>query len=168
MISMRTMTGRELRWVRPKFFKRSYELRSEDTVVATLAFEQQFAWGALGAAEEGTWTFGRSGFLRSQITVQQAKTAQEVATVSERPGRRQQQVLLPDGTCYMIRSDFFRSRLSLETQSGEALALIRRRGIFRMVWETEIRYSAKSNEDLPWLVLLTWYYILIVRSRSRG
>lgn len=168
MIDLRSMTGRELQWVRPAPFKRMYELRSGDTLVAEVRFEHPVGWTALARTGEGSWTFERSGFLRSKITVRNNDTSTEVANIPEKRSRRKQQVLLPDGSSYTLSSDFFRTRFTLETATGEPLAFVQRRGIFRVSWQTEIRYRSKSNPELPWLVMLLWFYILILRSRSRS
>jgi hypothetical protein len=161
------MVGRELQWMRPSVLRRQYELRSGDTVVGEFGFERSLGWTALGKTGEGTWTFDRSGFLRSRITVRDATSSNEVGTVSEKLARRRQQVILPDSSSYAMSSDFFRSRFTLETATGEQLAVVQRRGFFRIVWHVEVRYKAKSIPELPWLVLLVWYHILIQRSRSR-
>lgn len=167
MTNLRSMVGRELQWTRPSLLKRVYELRSGDTVVGEVTFEHPMRLTALGRTGEGNWTFERSGLLRSKITVRSAESAQEVGNIPERRARRRQQVILPDGSSYAIGSDFFRSRFTLESATGEALAIVQRRGFFKIVWHVEVRYRSKSIPELPWLVLLVWYYILILRSRSR-
>ena len=167
MTNLRSMTGRELQWVRPGAFKRHYELRSGDTVVGELGFERSVGWTASGKTGEGTWNFDRSGFLRSRITVRDTASTNEVGAFSEKFVRRKEEILLPDGSSYAIGVNGFRSRFTLETPTGETLAVVQRRGFFRVVWHVEVRYKAKSIPELPWLVLLVWYYILILRSRAR-
>lgn len=166
MTNLRSMVGRELQWVRPSLLKRWYELRSGDTLVGELGFERSMGWTASGKTGEGGWTFDRSGFLRSKITVRDSTSSNEVGIVPEKRVRRRQQISLPDGSSFAMTSDFFRSRFTLETSTGEPLAIAQRRGFFRTVWHVEVRYRAKGVPELPWLILLVWYYILIIRSRS--
>jgi len=167
MHNLRSMSGRQLHWVRLSPFKRTYELRSGETPVAEIKFEKPIGWTATATTGEGTWIFERSGFLRSRIAIRDAATT-EIANIPEHRGRRRQQILLANGSSYAIRRNFLGTQFALETASGEGLAFINRIGIFRQTWQTEIRYRAKSITGMPWLVMLVWYYILVLRSRSRA
>ncbi len=162
------MAGRELRWIRPATLKQAYELRSGETVVAELKLTNAFGRTATTMSGDGSWIFERTGFLQSQLHVRDAATLVEIASLSENRLKRSQRVVLPDGSQYVIRFDFFGTEYTLETASGEVLAFTKRRGFFRMVWITEIRYKAKAASELSWLVLLMWYYILIRRRRGRA
>ena len=168
MTTLTSTAGRELRWIRPALFKQEYELRSGETVVAELKLANALGRTATAMSGDGSWIFERTGFLQSRLHVRDAATLVEIASLSENRLKRSQQVVLPDGSQYVIRFDFFGTEYTLETASGEILAFTKRRGFFRVIWATEIRYRAKTHSELPWLVLLMWYYILIRRRRGRA
>ena len=168
MMSLRSVTGRELEWVKPRLFKRIYELRSGDNLLGEITFERPRGWTASARTGEGAWTLERTGFATSRVSVRSTGASNEVGSIQERRGRRTQQIALPDGSSFTLRSDFLKTRFILETNPDEPLVILRRRGIFRATWEAEIRYRARSIPQLPWLVMLMWFYVLMVRHRAHA
>lgn len=73
-----------MNWTKTKTFKRHYELREGDRVVASLKFEG--LCGSLATAQAGkeSWTLKRSGFLRPRVTVRQAGSEAELAVFEPR------------------------------------------------------------------------------------
>jgi hypothetical protein len=80
--------GRELIWVRPKSFRRGFELRSGETVLGTLVWSR----GSQAIAQwgESQYRFDRKGWFKSRITVYTPASAQDtgepLATFSPRSG----------------------------------------------------------------------------------
>jgi len=59
--------GGELRWVKPKWLKRYYELRAGDSVVATLT--RAGGSGAVGEWSGGRYRFAQKGWFHPRIVV---------------------------------------------------------------------------------------------------
>jgi len=162
-----SMTGRELQWSRPHLSKRIYELRAGDTLVAELSFAKQLGWTATASAGGQSREFTRTGLFRSTITVRDSTTGEEVASISDNPFRRKLDITLPNKSHFVLTSNFWGTEFEIQSSTGEALALTRSRGFFRRVWTAEIRYAAKSNHQLLWLVPMLRYYSLLRQHRSR-
>ncbi|MBI5471727.1 MAG: hypothetical protein HY961_05230 [Ignavibacteriae bacterium] len=168
MTHLNTLAGREMVWTRPSLFKSSYELRSSETVVAELKFENALGRKATAHADRRVWLLERTGFLQTKLLVRDHSTQNEIASLTEKRLKRSQEVVTSDGTRFVISFNFWGTEFTLATTSGEVLATMRRRGFFNVSWPTEIRHKAKSLPEVSWLVLLMWYYILLRRRRSRS
>lgn len=160
------MTGRELQWSRPHLSKRIYELRAGDTLVAELSFAKQLGWTATASADGQSREFTRAGLFRSTITVRDSTTGEEVATISDNPFKRKLHIMLVDESRFLLTSNFWGTEFAIQSSTGETLALMRSRGFLRRIWTAEIRYAAKSNHHLLWLVPMLRYYSLLRQHRS--
>jgi hypothetical protein len=69
MQSIRNAQGHALSWQQQQPHPRAYELRSGETVFATLRWLQAFGSLAQADTTEGQWTFKRVGFWRPRVTV---------------------------------------------------------------------------------------------------
>ena len=68
MKSIREAAGRDLQWKRVKWWKREFELRSGDEVLAKL-YQQKGIHSVFGEASDGQWVFKRRSFWSRDIVV---------------------------------------------------------------------------------------------------
>ncbi len=69
---------KELKWVEPYLLKKEYELRSGEETIANLKFRSSFGTLATGESEDGCWTFKRTGFFKTKITIRESDTDKEL------------------------------------------------------------------------------------------
>jgi hypothetical protein len=83
------IAGQELRWIKPKWTRREFELHSGDAVMATLRWTRgSRAEGAFAGGEE--YRFQREGWLRQRILIHQAadgNAGEPIASLTCRGGR---------------------------------------------------------------------------------
>jgi len=76
--------------------------------------------------------------------------------------------LYPEGETVFIKADFFGWKAILQTESGEPIAEVRRRGLLGRHYEVELRRRGKAYPEFPWLVLLLWYVLLLLKRRMHS
>jgi hypothetical protein len=84
MKSLSHLNHTVLSCVQPKTLDRFFEIRQNEEVVATLAFESKFGTLATAITADGTWTFKRVGFLNPHITVRCSAKEEDLAVYEPR------------------------------------------------------------------------------------
>lgn len=166
MKQMRNLSGRELRWVQPRAFRCSYELRDGEEVVATLQSAQNSSSAVVFESADGRWTFRRAGFWVPQTIVFDS---------SERAiARFHPNFWYPGGTLDIegagtlkAKSNFSMSRLDFRDGDVEPVIRCERfRGIFHRGSITRIAPPAAGRGELPWLVGLAWHLALKMQDEA--
>ena len=168
MRNIESMVGRDLNWVRPGIFKRSYELHAGDIVVATLGWSTILSMEAKAESADGCCKFARKGIWKTEITVTQCEHAEPLVTFMGARISRNQKIDLPGGKQVFLKTNFWRTRYTLETDTREPLAIISRERFFSGANHLELRRRGTSYAEFPWLVLLMWYLILLARRRAQA
>jgi hypothetical protein len=159
MRSLARLAGQELAWVQPAALRREHELRAGEDVVASLRFQR----GSLADAEaDGDhWTFKREGFWNPRITVRVIGSDTNVAVFRPRwlgGGTLE----LPDGRAFGLSSaNFWQSEWVWQEKDQQLIRFKGRHGFLKANGAVEIQPAAASLAELPLLVLLGWYLILL-------
>jgi hypothetical protein len=168
MKNIESMVGRELQWVQPSFFKRMYELRSGDIVVAKMEWAKFLGMAVKAESADGCWMFDQKGLWKSQITAKKCDQDEALMTVEEERFKRTQKLTLSDGRHVTLKSNFWRTTFTLETDTHEPMAIVRKHGLFSTKFDVELRRKGTSFREFPWLVLLMWYLVLVAIRRARA
>ena len=155
-----------LRWHRPSLLRAEYELKSGDVLVATLRFRS--AWGTFATAQsgDGCWTFKRVGFWQTRVTVRPCDSDEEIATFRNNTWHGGGTLLLPNGRQYPANTNFWQTQYEFKTQTGESLIHYRNRGLLSMSADVAIRPEAQDVPELPWMVALGWYLMIMMQNDS--
>lgn len=149
----------ELLWLQPVARKREHELRAGDDLVASLRFQR----GSLADAEaEGKhWTFKRQGFWHPRVTVRVPGSDMDIATF--RPHWAGGGTLeFPDGrTVRLTTANLWQTEWAWQDKDQPLIRFKGRHGIVKAKGAAEIEPAAASSPDMPLLVLLGWYLILL-------
>jgi hypothetical protein len=160
MKRMAEVADRGLVWVQPSVMKDAYELRAGDEVVATLVFRRS----TLATAETGdrSWTFKREGFWRPQVTVRAADSEQNEAIF--RPGWAGGGTLELGGgrTLRLGAANFWHTQWDWQLPDGStAVHFKSRSGFLKSGAEVQIEDGARHLPELPLLVVLGWYLLVL-------
>ena len=151
--------GQELLGIQPAARKREHELRAGDDVVATLRFQR----GSLAdaEAEANHWTFKRQGFWHPRVTVRAAGSDADIAVFHPRwvgGGTLE----FADGRALRLSSaNFWQSEWVWQEKEQPLIRFKGRHGLIKAKGAVEIQPEAVRIPDLPLLVLLGWYLILL-------
>jgi hypothetical protein len=162
MRSVYELSGEELRWVKPKWLKRQYELRAGDEVVATLV--RSGGSGAVGEWSGGRYAFSQKGWFNQRVLVGDGATI-DADTPLATFTRRGSVLTLADGrTLFWRKPSVWKSRrvwsdgaaplVEFDPASGYASPRV------------TITPEGARVSELPLLLLLGQY--LIVRAREES
>lgn len=162
MTNMSDLTARELQWVQPSAKKQYYELQAGDLAVCSLHMESSFNARAKAINAEGSWDFDRKGFWQRRVTICKAGSAEELAVYNANTWRQGGTLSMPFGRTYLLKFNFWNTQFSVTTENEQALLSITKiRGMFHYSGNLEIHSLAKHLPELPWLVPLSWYLIMM-------
>lgn len=157
-------TGQELKWVQPDGSKMEYELRTgEGEVVAALRFRSSFGSFATATSADGTWTFKRVGFFQTKATIRAARSEADLAFFENNTWKSGGTLQFADGRKFLANTNFWETQLDFSTESGDPLISYKRiGGIIHLSSVIEIHPLTKNIPELPWMVMLGWYLILMM------
>ncbi len=166
MDKIANFVGLPLLWRRVGLLRAEYELRSDDLVVATLQFRS--AWGTFATAQsgDGCWTFKRVGFWQTRATIRACDSEEEIATFKNNTWSHGGTLVFPDGRQYPANTNFWQTQYEFTTAAGEPLIHFHNRGFFGSSAEVTILPQAKEMPELPWMVSLGWYLIIMMQNDS--
>ncbi len=173
MESILGLKDEPLHWVQPKRDKQ-FELRTADALYGTLHFES--IWGTRARAEtaDGSWTFKRVGFLNPRITVRQVGSDQDLAVYVPK--------FWGDGYVELVERNYHWKALGFwAAQWGfagpdEKFLFLMNHGkdefklsdLLKIQAHVEIAPEARGMADLPLLMLLGWYLLILHQEDATG
>ena len=159
-----------LYWIQPKALERWFELRAEDRVVATLGWQTSCGTLARGEAADGRWTFKRVGFLNPRVTVRESGSEIDLAVFWPR--------WLGDGTLEFAygrafrwqSTNFWATDWMFADADGTPVVAFKQGSpegklsdMFKMQALIDIYPEARDLPELPLLVLVGWYLMILRR-----
>lgn len=163
MLTFQQMAGQPLTWEQPKRAAHRYELRAGDTTLATLRWESAFHARAIAQTADGAaWSFERKGFGGSSVLV--SSSFSTGATFKRFGWGSNGQLTLPDGRAWRWEQQghWGTSWAWLGTDGQPLVKLQQQAGFFKMTGLVQIAPGAESLPELPLLVLLGWYLMVIM------
>jgi hypothetical protein len=159
------VAGQELVWVQPARLRQDFELRASNDVVATLRFER--ATLASGETAENRWTFKREGFWHPQVTVR-VRDSDANAAVFIPAWTGGGTLELPQGRLLRFgAANFWRSQFGWSDSAGKPLVHFKsHQGLLKMEGQVDIETGALADPELPLLVVLGWYLLVLSASDS--
>jgi hypothetical protein len=144
-------------WVKPKWIRRQFALRSGDTVLATLTWTRGSS--ALAQWDASQYHFSRQGWLRPRVLVRDASagdTSEPLATFTQRGGA----LSFPDGRVFFWKKP---KRLTNEHVWANAAGteLVRFRAGRHSTATVTTPPEAAPQPELPVLILLGQYLLVL-------
>ena len=156
----------EIAWTQLSGFKSQYELRFGDDLIATMNFPKMLSSAAIVECEDGTWTIERVGFLSSKTVVRPAKSDKEIATYTARAWKGGGVIELSGERKLMLSMNIWKSTMDICKEGEESLVTLKGRGFFKYCVDVRMNRSATQWPELPWLVALAFYQMIMMRRDS--
>jgi len=157
----------ELIWTQPNAFKEEYELRGDDNLVGTLKFRSAFGSLAIAETAEGCWTFKRVGFFSTRVSVRTCDSETDIAVFKNNTWSGGGTLELPNGRTYRASTNFWQTKLELISEYDQlVLSYSDIGGFFRRTASVKIEQTAVQMSDLPWIVMLSWYLVVMMQRDS--
>lgn len=170
MKNMRDFIGQPMEWIQPNAADRSYDLRARTDVVATLRWPKAGGSLALGESADGNWSFKRTGFISTKVTVRATGTESNIAVYSPNWLAGKGTLELAGGGRYLWTiMDFGGSQWAFCNESGEPLVH------YKVEWRlqkataaVEIAPAGAAVSELSLLTMLGWYFIVLAAEDQIG
>lgn len=152
-------------WVQPARSQRAFELHASDDVVAALRFER--ASLANGVTAWQKWTFKREGFWHRQVTIQMRDSGDAAVFTPAWMGGGALE-LSQGRTLRFGATNFWRSHWDWSDTATQAslVHLKRHARMLKMQGQVEIETEAVTYPELPLLVVLGWYLMILSTRNS--
>lgn len=159
------LADQPLKWEQPSALKMEYELRTEGgEPAATLRFRSSFGSFATAQGADVCWTFKRIGFFRTQVTIRVCGSDDDIANFKNNTWTSGGTLELADGRKFQAATNFWQTKFGFETESGEKLIEFEQSGLLRLSVTVEIHPSAVSMAELPLMVTLGCYLIVMMNT----
>ncbi len=170
MKNIRDSIGQPMEWIQPNAADRSYELRARTDVVATLRWPKTGGSLALGESADGNWSFKRTGFISTRVTVRATGTEPNIAVYSPNWLAGKGTLELASGAKYLWTIiGFWGSQWAFCNEAGEPLVHYRVEWLLQKATATvEITPAGAAVSELSLLTLLGWYFIVLAAEDHIG
>ena len=159
--SFEGVTGTELTWERVRGGHGQYALTSAQGLFATLQREKASGSLFTGTAAAGTWTFKRTGFFHTRVTVRVTGGEQELAVFSPR-WSGSGTLEFPDGRRYSwAPASFWHQEWVLRDAAGADILRLRT-GMTTAKGVLAIEPAAAKLVELPLLSMFAWYLLVLL------
>lgn len=152
-----------LKWDQPSVLKMWYELRTpEGEPAATLHFRSSFGSFATAESGDGCWTFKRTGFFRTKVTIRACDSDVDIAIFKNNTWSGGGTLELADGRTFQAATNFWQTKFAFQTEAGEKLIEFQKGGLLHLSARVEIQPGVCSNAELPLMVTLGFYLIVMM------
>ena len=147
-----------LAWSRPSLFRREFELRSGETLVATLRIRGAFRAVGLVESAAGTWVFARSGFLQRRATIREG--GRDVAAFSSTSwSGHAGEIAFASGRRFELAVNLWATRVEVRSEVRGPLVVMHKRGWCGRNADVEIA-PGPTLPELPVLVTYAWFHLV--------
>ncbi len=157
------LVGQRLKWAQPNGWKLKFQLEADDQPAASLEFRSMLGSFATGVSGDGSWTFKRTGFVRTKVTIRRSGEETEVATFANNTWSGGGTLHLSSGRVLQASSNLWQSQIVFQTESGEPLLTFKSGGFVHLSAELVIEPAGWKLPELPWIVMLGWYLLVMMR-----
>ena len=163
-----------LSWSQPKALHRAFELRDGDRLLGALSFVKAYGSLAEASMAAGEWTFKRVGFLRPRVTVRRRGQETDLAIYQPKGWGAGGDLQFAGGRVYAWKSaNFWSTKFDFVDVAGMTIIAFRP-GMEESRWPdffkfqalVEIDASARRLEELPLLLALGWYLMILQHEDS--
>jgi len=160
------LVGKQLKWVQPRVLKMQYELRADDELAATLGFRSSFGSFARGESADGCWTFKRMGFWQTRVTVRTRGEDVDIATFKNNTWSGGGTLELSAGRKFLATTNFWQTNFEFQDELGGTLIKFKSGGLIHLSATVNVEPNALTLPELPWVVMLGWYLIVMMHMDS--
>lgn len=164
----------ELFLVQPRATRRNFILRSGERIIGQLDFRSEFDSLADAISANEAWTFKRVGFFSPHVTVRRAGSKIEIATCHPNWTGTESKIQFSSGEVYLWKvASFWATSYSFSNGDGIELITFRSGSVEKNISNlftnqalVHIAFEAWQLVELPLIVLLGWYLVLLQQDDS--
>jgi hypothetical protein len=158
--------GENLILIQPSLFRREYEFRSVNELLAKMYFPSVFSLTAVVEGFDDKYEIIRPSFWKTDIAIRKFGYDMSFASLTTNFFRTRGSIDLQNGKKLNLKFGAFRKSCQVFSESGELLLLFQNRFSFKQQNIVTIQKSFTLIDENPWTVMMIWY--LILQNRKNG
>ena len=166
METLSNYIGEDLILIQPSFFKREYEFRSSNELLAKMYFPKFFSLTAVVEGFEEKYEIIRPSFWKTDIAIRKAGYDLSFATLTTNFFRTKGSIALQNGKSVNLKFGAFKRICEIFSESEELLVVIQNKFSLKDKNIVTIQKPSSIVDDNPWMIMMIWYLILENKKKS--
>lgn len=155
--------GQTLTWATPALLKRAYELHAQGDLVGTLRFRSLLGTFATAESAAGSWTFKRTGFFATRITVRAPDSDRDLAVFRPTTWSGGGTLEFADGRKFHATTKLWSKRYEFRTEQDE-LVFAFKENWWGTTADIAVTAAGWRTPELPILLALSWYLVAMAQA----
>lgn len=160
MKSLSGLAGETLVIHQPSVWKSYYELKHDEEVIGTIHSKGFFGLTMVFKMGNDVWEIYRPACWKSEVAIRQAGYELPYARYQKERFKFRGTVKLYKGDQIIIDYKILRGGYSVQTLSGEFLAVFKEKISIKDKTEIHIEQKSDMFDKYPWVIILAWYLSL--------
>ena len=160
--------GEDLILIQPSFFKREYEFRSSDQLLAKMYFPKFFSLTAVIEGFEQKYEIIKPSFWKSEISIRKVGYDLTFATLTTNFFRTKGKIDFQNGKVVNLKFGAFKRICEIFSESEELLIVIQNKFSFKDKNIVTIQKSSSIIDENPWMVMMIWYFLIESKKSGAG
>lgn len=159
--------GNELLICQKSIWKREFELRSGDEVIAQMIYPRYFSHMAELTIQNESYEFYRPKFFTRDVDVRKKDYQNPFAYFKSNFFRSKGELELPRGTKLIMKFGLFRKQAEIYLGENDLLISILSKFSFKERSKVVIEKRSEVIDEYPWVIMLC-FYLIQLRKRNSG
>jgi len=168
METLSNYIGEDLILIQPSFFKREYEFRSSNELLAKMYFPKFFSLTAVVEGFEEKYEIIRPSFWKTDIAIRKAGYDLSFATLTTNFFRTKGSIALQNGKSVNLKFGAFKRICEIFSESEELLVVIQNKFSLKDKNIVTIQKPSSIVDDNPWMIMMTWYFLIESKKNGAG
>ena len=152
--------GEDLILIQPSLFKREYEFRSSNELLARMYFPSLFSLTAVVDGFEEKYEIIKPSFWKADIAIRKQGYDMTFASLKTNFFRTKGSIDLQNGRKLNLKFGAFKKSCQVISESEELLIMFQNRFSFKQQNIVTIQKSSALIDENPWVVMMVWYQVI--------
>lgn len=152
--------GEDLILIQPSLFKREYEFRSSNELLASMYFPSLFSFTAIVEGFEEKYEIIKPSFWKTDIAIRKYGFDMTFASLTTNFFRTKGSIDLQNGKKLNLKFGAFKKSCQVFSESEELLIMFQNRFSFKQQNIVTIQKTSALIDENPWVVMMVWYQVI--------
>jgi len=160
MKPLSTYIGEDLILIQPSLFKREYEFRSSNELLARMYFPSLFSLTAVVEGFDDKYEIIRPSFWKTDIAIRKYGYDMTFASLKTNFFRTKGTIDLQNGKKLNLKFGVFKKSCEVFSEAEELLIMFQNRFSFKQQNIVTVQKSSTLIDENHWIIMMVWYQIL--------
>jgi hypothetical protein len=160
MKPLSTYIGEDLILIQPSLFKREYEFRSSNELLARMYFPSLFSLTAVVEGFEEKYEIIKPSFWKTDIAIRKYGYDMTFASLKTNFFRTKGTIDLQNGKKLNLKFGVFKKSCEVFSEAEELLIMFQNKLSLKEKNIVTIQKTSSLIDENPWIIMMVWYQIL--------